>query len=291
MEKRRKTRFRMLLWILAAAAAACAASVCISYHVLTVSRYALHNEKLSGRVRLVLLADLHNNTFGKGNARLVETVRREAPDLILVCGDLVNQGEADTTVAEAALRALTGVAPVYVSYGNHEKEHQRNFGSDFTALCSAAGATMLEGEWTDLTVNGQRLRVGGVYGYCVPKESLGPGDVLGPEAGFLREMQDTDALTVLLCHMPVTWISYSGLEWWDLDVVLSGHAHGGQVRLPWIGGLYAPDQGWFPGREAGVYLSRDGERAMVLSRGLGSDRVGIPRFNNPCDVVTVDLLP
>ena len=291
MEKKRRSCVRIWLWILAAAVLACAASVYISYQVLTVSRYPLHSDKLSAGVRLVLLTDLHNNTFGKGNTRLVETVRREDPDLIVLCGDLVNQGEADTSVAEEFIRSLSAIAPVYASYGNHERTHQRNFGSDFTALYTAAGATMLESEWTDLTVNGQRLRLGGVYGFCLPEEALGPGDVLGPEAGFLRQMQDTDALTVLLCHFPLAWIAYGGLEGWDLDVVLSGHAHGGQVRLPWIGGLYAPDQGWFPGREAGAYLSRDGERAMVLSQGLGSDWVGIPRFNNPCEVVTVDLLP
>ena len=291
MEKKRKRWPRVLLWFLAAALLACAASVYISYQVLTVSRYELHNEKLTGGVRLVLLADLHNNTFGKGNRRLVEKVRREDPDLILVCGDLVNQGEEDTSVAEEALRNLTAVAPVYVSYGNHEKGHEDHFGSDFIALCARAGATMLEKEWTELTVNDQTLRLGGIYGYCLPVGSFVPGKPWQSEADFLRELQDTEDLTVLLCHMPVTWISYGGLNRWDMDLVLCGHAHGGQVRLPWIGGLYAPDQGWFPGREAGVYLSRDGERAMVLSRGLGSSPVGVPRFNNSCEIVTVDLLP
>ena len=291
MEKRRKRWPRVLLWLLAAALLACAASVYISYQVLTVSRYELHNEKLTGGVRLVLLTDLHNNSFGKGNRRLVETVRRQEPDLIVLCGDLVNRGEEDTSVAEELIRALIDIAPVYASYGNHEKDHETRFGSDFTALYTAAGATVLEGDWEDLTVNGQSLRLGGIYGYCLTDKILGPGDSRRWEAEFLQEMLDTDALTVLSCHMPVTWISYGGLDWWDVDVVLCGHAHGGQVRLPGIGGLYAPDQGWFPGREAGVYLSRDGERAMVLSRGLGSSPVGVPRFNNSCEIVTVDLLP
>lgn len=289
--RKKRSGIRILLWILTAAVFASCASIYISYQVLTVSRYEFRSGKLTAGIRVVLLTDLHNNSFGRDNVRLTEKVRREEPDLIVICGDLLNRGEEDTSAAADFIRTMTGVAPVYVSYGNHEKNHEEKFGSDFAALCASAGATVLEDSWEDLTVNGQRLRLGGIFGYCLPRESYYSWETWSRDTAFVQEMQETDALTLLLCHMPVSWISYGGLNRWDIDVVVSGHAHGGQVRFPWIGGLYAPDQGWFPGREAGVYLSRDGERALVLSRGLGSNWVGVPRFNNPCEIVTLDLLP
>ena len=266
------------------------ASAILSVDALSVTECAVASNRLTAPVRIVQLTDLHNSEFGDQNSRLIRKVADQEPDLILITGDLLNQNEERTDIAEELIAGLCEISPVYVSYGNHETAYEENYHADLRTVYTAAGATVLEFDWQDVEVNGQTLRLGGLFGYCLPGELEKTGEARKNECTFLRDFQDTESYTVLLCHMPVSWIQYGSLESWDVDCVLSGHVHGGQVRLPWIGGLWAPDQGWFPGRECGLYRSEDGHRVMVLSRGLGNtDR--LPRLNNIPEVLVLDLLP
>lgn len=279
---------KLLLVIILIVLSVCGYELYMSNYGLTVSNYTVSDSRIEEDIRMVVLADLHNREFGENNQRLISLVKEQNPDIIMCVGDFVNGDEKDIQVAQNVLKELLKIAPIYFSNGNHEIEHEETFQSDLRQTFEATGATVLEYNYEDVEVSGQKLRIGGLYGYCVPAKYLKTGEASPEECEFLEDFMDTDKYTILLCHMPCIWSAGEGLEEWDIDMVLSGHAHGGQIRIPFVGGLYAPDQGWFPGEVSGQYVSKDGTRTMILSRGLGSS-MWIPRFNNIPEVVVVDL--
>lgn len=296
---------------------------------LTCTAYSIRTSKLREPIRILQLTDLHNSSFGDNNRDLIELAAEQEPDLIVITGDLLNSGEERTDVAVSLITDLVKIAPIYVSLGNHEVEYQDNFGTDIVNLYETAGAVVMDKQYQDISVKGQKIRLGGIYGYCLPEKYLETNEADPEECAFLEEFQNTDLYRILLCHMPVCWLTNDGMYEWNVDCVFAGHVHGGQVRIPFIGGLYAPDMGWFPGQLCGIYnTSKDGfgkykektakwlddmKKAgktipvdaakyeengyfeynpshLVLSRGLGSDQV-IPRFNNIPEIVVVDFVP
>ena len=283
--------FIIILSALAMLCMACLYTLLLSKLALSVTRFELSQPKLTQPLRIVQLTDLHNSEFGKGNERLIRKVREQQPDLILLTGDMLNQYEERTDVPVNLIRELSQIAPVYASYGNHEVQYEKNYGTDLRAIFTEAGATVLEWDWVDVEIKGQELRIGGIYGYCMAGYYLKTDETDEMETAFLDDFCDTDRTKLLLCHMPVAWIKYGSLDYWDTDYVFAGHAHGGQVRIPFVGGLYAPDQGWFPGRCEGLFYSKDGEHTLVLSRGLGTSRSKLPRLNKIPEILVLDLVP
>ena len=256
-----------------------------SKYVLTTTSYRVQTTRLISSLRILQLSDLHNSEFGAHNSRLVSAVRTKSPDLILLTGDLLNSDESRTDIATDLIEQLCDIAPVYCSNGNHEIEYQEKYGVDVDELYREAGAVVLEREYQDITVNDQKIRLGGIYGYCLPGDT---GEDRPEETTFLKEFQDTDLPTVLMCHMPVCWMINGSLDEWNVDYVFAGHVHGGEVILPFVGGLYGPDLGWFPGRLEGIFSSDDKQKTLILSRGLGTNE-RIPRFNNIPEIVVVDI--
>ena len=262
-------------------------SLSTSAHTLTTTHYTLSSTTIS-YLRIVQLTDLHNSEFGEDNARLIDAVRDQSPDLILLTGDLLNSDEQRTDIATDLIAQLCDIAPVYFSNGNHELEYEERYGVDIDELYREAGAVVLEKEYQDITVKNQKIRLGGIYGYCLPGKYLETGEADPEETAFLEEFQDTDLPKILMCHMPVCWMINGSLDDWDVDYVFAGHVHGGEVILPFVGGLYGPDLGWFPGKLEGLYSSETGEKTLILSRGLGTNEI-IPRFNNIPEVMVVDI--
>jgi len=264
-------------------------SLYASKHFLMCSHYTIEDERIEHPFRIVQLSDLHNSVFGTNNERLVKKVLEQEPDIILITGDLMNENEENLSIAISLIKNLSASGiPVYVSYGNHETNYENRYGVDITMQYESAGARVLDFAYEEIEVKGQPIRLGGIYAYCLGEKYLSSGEAKIKEVVFLRNFQDTSQYTILMCHLPVTWIINNSLNEWDCDLVLCGHTHGGQIRIPFVGGLYAPDQGYFCGKEEGLYYSDDHKKTMVLTRGLGNTE-NIPRFNNIPEIVVIDL--
>ena len=255
---------------------------------LTVVRYEVPSE-LSEPIRIVHLTDLHSHEFGEENRELVELVAALEPDLILMTGDMMDRSDENADVVCALSGELAAVAPVYYGYGNHEYAWMNAHGESLTPALTGAGAMVLDVEYLDITVNGQDLRIGGYHGYYrQPHMYPVTEEQEVTERMFYDDFEDTNRYKILLSHIPTAWIDWGYLDKFPVDLVLSGHYHGGQIVLPWLGGLYAPYIGLLPPYTEGMY---EGEEATcILSAGLGSSP-GIPRINNLPEIVVVDLIP
>ena len=286
----KKSKFKVIIALMLIIGLFGLVNIFMSKDIFDTTRYSIYASKITKPIQVVHLSDLHNMSFGKQNDNLIKACNEQSTDIILLTGDLINKDEEDTTVAVNLISDLTDIAPVYVSMGNHEVAYEENFGISLTEVFEEAGAVVLDREYVDIEVNNQKLRIGGIYGYCLPAKFFETGEADPEECAFLSEFQDTERYTILMCHMPVCWMINEGLDEWDVDCVFAGHAHGGQIILPFIGGVYAPDMGLFPGRLEGVYSSKDKEKHLVLSRGLGSEGI-VPRINNRPEIVVTKIQP
>ncbi len=272
-------------------------SFLLSKYSLRVTEYRLNSCFEEHSIRVVNLSDLHSASFGKGNSRLIERVAEECPDFICITGDSVSSTDTDFSVAVELVGALTKIAPVYVSLGNHETDLFFTEQQRFIDEMEDAGAVVLEKEYVDTVINGNNVRIGGTSGYGLSvsfweasyfKDAADYWDDESfSEQRFLMDFQETDSYKILLLHRPeAATLFWADNGWYDVDLVLSGHTHGGHIRLPFIGGLYAPEEGWFPKYEYGYFRKNDVD--IIISAGLGNSE-GLPRFNNIPEIVSVTI--
>ena len=280
-----KSKKRMILWtILAAVLLSLVIWTVWGNTALELNLYTVKSGKLPESFcghRIAHVSDLHNAEMGDHNEKLLTLLREAEPDIIAVTGDLIDSRHTDIEVAVRFMEEAVKIAPCYYVTGNHEARVSGY--AELRAGLIELGVTVLEDERVELEKDGQTITVLGVNDPSFQTDYLF-GDAEAVMASKLQALMDeTDAYTVLLSHRPELFDIYveSGA-----DLVLSGHAHGGQFRLPFIGGLVAPNQGLFPKYDAGQYT--DNGTNMIVSRGVGNSIIPFRFYNRP-EVILIEL--
>ena len=251
---------------------------------LELNTYTISSSKLPQSFdgyRIAHVSDLHNTEMGKDNEKLLAMLRDADPDMIAITGDLIDSRNTDIEVALKFVREAVKIAPCYYVTGNHEA--RVNEYGELKAGMETAGVTVLEDVRTEISMEGATITLIGVNDPSYQTDYLF-GDSETVLNTKLEELHTEDGeFTVLLSHRPELFDAYTDH---GIDLVLSGHAHGGQLRLPFIGGLVAPNQGIFPEYDAGIYT--EGNTNMLVSRGIGNSILPF-RINNRPEVILIEL--
>ena len=251
---------------------------------LELNTYTVSSAKLPQSFdgyRIAHVSDLHNAEMGKDNEKLLTILRDADPDMIAITGDLIDSRSTNVEIALNFIREAVKIAPCYYVTGNHEARISEY--DELKEAMEAAGVTVLEDAQTEISLTGEFIRLIGVNDPSYQTDYLF-GDAKTVMNTKLEELHtEQDRFTILLSHRPELFETYVDH---DLDLVLSGHAHGGQFRLPFVGGLVAPNQGFFPEYDAGIYT--EGNTNMLVSRGVGNSILPF-RINNRPEVILIEL--
>lgn len=243
---------------------------------LTVRYYEIESNKITDTVRIAFVADLHSCYYGEGQTELLRSIDEQRPDIILFGGDIVD----DKLLFENAvtvLKSLSEKYPCYYVSGNHE--YWSGEIDTIKQMIAGYGIHILEGQSKTVSINEQFINICGV------------DDTEIGESNFMQQILNAEGqtdpalFTIFMAHRPEyinTYLQY------DFNLILSGHAHGGQWRIPGIlNGFLAPNQGFFPKYAGGMYEFRD--KTFIVSRGLAKESTRIPRIFNPPELVIVDI--
>ncbi len=269
-------------------------SIAVIYHDIhcfVTRKYDVSTDKLDRDYTFVLLSDLHGYSFGKDNDKLLAKIDEIAPDFVLCAGDMFTGHKIDGKIQyETGLHVMSELArkyPVYMGNGNHEHKVKTftqefgNFYDRYRTMLKKAGVVVLEND--SVLAPDSNIRISGLdlsldYFHKVTKHNM--------EQGYIERLlgkSDKNRFQILIAHNPIYFSEYIQ---WGADLSVSGHVHGGIIRLPFIGGVISPAIALFPRFDGGKF-EKDG-KTMILSRGLGTHSIHVRMFN-PCelDVITV----
>jgi predicted MPP superfamily phosphohydrolase len=246
----------------------------------TITFYQETSKKLSQSIRLAVISDIHNREYGEGNAKLISDISTLKPDLILFLGDMITKTDDHYEPMLNLISNLSQIAPCYGVLGNHESE--RIYYYDDRQLPDRfrnAGLNLLRNAQETIRIGADNIQLigleGTVYGF----------DEYGGRAFMDNVNFDSSAYCIVMNHIPILFDSK--LSAYSYDLGIAGHVHGGIINLPFIGGLFSDEEGYFPRYYAGEYTV-DGQKTLIISRGMGDSRP-IPRINNMPVLVIIDI--
>lgn len=267
------------------------------WHGLVTRRYIIYSDKIKKAVKIVLVTDLHSHIFGKNQKNITAKIKKANPDIILLGGDIYDLMDAKSKKgADQFLDAVKNISPVYYVTGNHDMVALRRE-PNLKAEVAARGITVLDNKYAELNINGSRLVIGGVDDPGTNRKGDSPEYKQELEnnwqkniSSYFKELENDGGYKILLSHRPEKTDIYAKLPF---DLILSGHAHGGQWRIPFIlNGFFAPHQGFFPKYAGGLYKYNG--RVHIISRGASVHLLPpliLPRIFNPPEVVAILIKP
>ncbi len=233
---------------------------------MEITKYNITSNKISKNLKVALVADVH----GEREELVLEALIQEKPEIIAVCGDLVSRKKVKSKKALDFLKASSDIAKTYYIFGNHE----RILKYPTVKEIEDTGAVFLDNNY----VTFEDIYIGGITS---PKEISGRGKTPPPNSLWLEDFEKNKGYKILLSHHPEHYPDY--IRKYDIDLVLSGHAHGGHWRF-FGQGMFAPGQGIFPKYTSGIYDNR-----LVVSRGIADGSTRIPRINNKWELVFINI--
>lgn len=251
-------------------------------NTLEVRNYTINSDKINSQISFVFISDLHCKEYGDKNSDLISKIKEQNPDFIAVGGDMVNKYSADDHVMRELLPQLAEIAPTYCVLGNHELYIKDEI--DLNNDIDSTGAKLLDNESVTLNINGEKILLGGMSDF--PYYEYNAPDYDTPERYFWDVFNESskNCYSILLHHQP-EYIS-NHVDDAKIDLIMCGHTHGGAVQIPFVGGLFAPNQGFFPKYDKGEFDLYDTK--MIVSAGLG-DAYPILRMNNCPEISVVKI--
>ena len=279
--------FRKLIKLFTAFTLVAALIFIFSNRYLSVKNYTVESAKLPNSFngyKIALLTDLHNNSFGQDNNKLLEKLEKAAPDLVLLGGDMVSTSDTDYSVFFSLAEKIAKKYETYFILGNHEQALGEERAELFYQSVESLGVKTLDNQMVTLEKSGEKINLYGMW-FNLRYYTDRSEDATATEQGYyfgaeaMEEIlgaPNKEEFNLLLTHNPLYFETYAR---WGADLTLSGHTHGGMIRIPFKGGVYSPEKTFFPKYDGGIFAEQG--KTLIVSRGLGNGGMGFRLFNPP----------